>query len=110
MAAHGNQVFLRGWLTDDPSFAHVADNRALCFFNLAVERAYGEDVDLFDVVAYDELAEVIASHKRQGDFVSIEGHLQHHTWESQDGVERSRVNIIAETTRVTTRRFERLHS
>ncbi len=108
MPAPGNKVFLRGWLAEDPSFADLTDNRALCIFNLAVERAYGEEVDLFDVVAYDELAEVIAFHKRQGDFVAIEGHLQHHTWESQDGVRRSKVNVIAESARVTTRRFERL--
>ena len=59
-------------------------------------RSRNEEVDFFDISAWRELGETIATYKKKGDPILVEGRLQYRTWEAQDGSKRSKVDVVAD--------------
>jgi single-strand DNA-binding protein len=48
------------------------------------------------VSAWRELGETVANYKKKGDPILVEGRLQYHTWQAQDGEKRSTVDVVAD--------------
>ena len=99
--ANYNRVILAGNLTRDPELRFVeidGDGVPVCSFGLAVNRvrSRNEEVDFFDISAWRELGETIATYKKKGDPILVEGRLQYRTWEAQDGSKRSKVDVVAD--------------
>ena len=93
-----NRVILAGNLTRDPELRFTNDGVPVCSFGLAVNRvrSKSEEVDFFDISAWRELGETIATYKKKGDPILVEGRLQYRTWEAQDGSKRSKVDVVAD--------------
>src|ERR687890_2221825 len=93
-----NRVVLGGNLTRDPELRFTQAGVPVCSFGIAVNRvrSRNEEVDFFDISAWRELGETIATYKKKGDPILVEGRLQYRTWEAQDGSKRSKVDVVSE--------------
>ncbi len=101
--ASGNTVTLSGNLTRDPELKFLDSGAAVASFGVAVNRRWQdqqgewqEEAHFFDVTAWRDLAENIASTLVQGDRVIIEGRLQFRSWENTEGEKRSKVEVVAD--------------
>ncbi len=99
--ANFNRVILVGNLTKDPELAYTPQGTAVSKFSLAVNRRYTsggekkEEVDFFDIEAWDKLAELASEYLSKGSPVLIEGRLKQDRWEDDSGKSRSRIKIVA---------------
>src|SRR5919106_5980071 len=98
-----NKVFLIGRLTRNPELRHTTNNKAVCTFGLATNRARTtetgekqEEADFHRIVAWDKLAEFCDTYLRKGRMVHVEGRLQNRTYTGQDGIEKYTTEIGAE--------------
>jgi len=93
-----NRVVLAGNLTRDPELRFTQNSVPVCSFSIAVNRvrSKSEAVDFFNVSAWRELGKTVATHKKKGDPILVEGRLQYRTWEAQDGGKHSAVDVVAE--------------
>jgi len=99
-----NATTLSGNLTRDPEIHYTKDGQANVTFGLAVNRrwqARGSDTweeatSFFDVVCWRELAENVALSLVKGARVIVSGRLEQHTWETEAGDRRSRVEVTAD--------------
>ena len=99
-----NTTTLSGNLTRDPEIRYTRDGQANATFGLAVTRRYqhGRDAEweettsFFDVVCWRDLAENVALSLVKGSRVVVTGRLEQHTWETDAGERRSRVEVVAE--------------
>ena len=82
-----NRVVLGGNLTHDPEVRFTQAGVPVCSFGIAVNRvrSRNEEVDFFDISAWRELGESIATYKKKGDPILVEGRLQYRTWEDLGG-------------------------
>ena len=96
-----NKVFLIGNLTRDPELSETPSGVAVCHFSIAVNRNYssgdGErQTDFFNCVAWRGLGETIARYTKKGKKVSIVGTIQTRTYENNQGVKVSAIDIVAQ--------------
>ncbi|KKW31743.1 MAG: Single-stranded DNA-binding protein [Candidatus Uhrbacteria bacterium GW2011_GWA2_52_8d] len=98
-----NRAMIIGNLTRDPEVKQTPSGQSVCTFSVATNRSWnGQDgkkqeaTDFHNVVAWGKLAEICGQYLRKGRKVYIEGRLQTHDWEGQDGVRRYRTEIITE--------------
>jgi single-strand DNA-binding protein len=93
-----NRAVLAGNLTRDPELRVTQNGVPVCSFSIAVNRikSKSEAVDFFNVSAWRELGETVANYKKKGDPILVEGRLQYRTWQAQDGVKRSAVDVVAD--------------
>ena len=98
-----NRATIIGNLTRDPEVKQTPSGQSICTFSVATNRSWnGQDgkkqeaTDFHNVVAWGKLAEICGQYLSKGRKVYIEGRLQTHDWEGQDGVRRYRTEIITE--------------
>ena len=99
-----NTITIAGNLTRDPEIRYTRDGQANTTFGLAVTRRWQnrqseeweESTSFFDVVAWRELAENVALSLVKGSRVIVSGRLDQHSWETELGERRSRVEMVAE--------------
>src|SRR5579872_2564329 len=99
-----NTTTLSGNLTRDPEIRYTRDGQANATFGLAVNRRWqvrGSDeweeaTSFFDVVCWRELAENVALSLVKGSRVLVSGRLEQHSWETENGERRSRVEVTAD--------------
>jgi single-strand DNA-binding protein len=92
-----NRVVLAGNLTRDPELRFTQEGVPVASFSIAVNRvrSKSEAVDFFNVSCWRELGERVASYKKKGDPIVVEGRLQYRTWQTPDGTKRSTVEVVA---------------
>jgi len=90
-----NIVALIGNVAAEPELRYTPTGRAVCEFRLAVSRMGGDEADFFTVVAWERQAEVCSEYLHTGRRVSVEGRLHHVTFDTTDGVAKSRVEVVA---------------
>lgn len=84
-----------GRLTRDPELRQTSNDTSVTNFSIAVNRDFKNDeVDFFDVTAWRELAELVASYKSKGDLVLVQGNLRQDRFE-KNGENRSKVYVVA---------------
>lgn len=96
-----NKVFLIGNLTRDPELTETSGGVSVCHFAIAVNRSYtssdGErQTDFFNVTAWRNLAETVARYTKKGNKVAVTGSIQIRTYEDNQGVRRTAVDVIAQ--------------
>lgn len=94
-----NRIALMGNLTKDPEVRYTQNGTAVVNFGIAVNRVRSKNdaVDFFDCAAWRDQGTNLAHYKGKGDLVFIEGRLEQQTWQAQDGSNRSRHVVVAET-------------
>jgi single-strand DNA-binding protein len=91
-------TFLEGNLTADPELKKVGNGKVLTTFSIAVNHSYkdeSEEVSYVDVETWDTLAENCHEYLKKGRSVTIIGNLKQDRWKSSDGVNKSRMKIVA---------------
>jgi single-strand DNA-binding protein len=99
-----NATTLSGNLTRDPEIRYTRDGQANAVFGMAVNRRWqprGSDeweeaTSFFDVICWRDLAENVALSLVKGSRVIVTGRLEQHSWETENGERRSRVEITAD--------------
>ena len=97
-----NTVVLTGNLTRDPELRYTPKGVAVANVGLASNRKYRQGDDLkdeacfIDVTVFGSTAEAVAKHLDKGRKVLVEGRLRFHSWETEGGQKRSKLDVIAE--------------
>jgi single-strand DNA-binding protein len=97
-----NYVIVAGNLTKDPIFRQTTNSTPVVNFSIASNRKYKdstnqwqEDVCYVGIVAWNKLAESCRERLRKGSAVLVDGELQSRSWKSDEGHNRSIVEIKA---------------
>ncbi|MAT38797.1 MAG: single-stranded DNA-binding protein [Ectothiorhodospiraceae bacterium] len=97
-----NYVLIVGNLTKDPVYRTTSNNTPVVNFSIASNRRYRdrsniwqEDVCYVGIVAWNKLAESCHQRLRKGSAVLVEGELQTRNWKSEDGSQRSVLEVKA---------------
>jgi single-strand DNA-binding protein len=97
-----NYVMVAGNLTKDPIFRETTNGTPVVNFSIASNRKFKdsnnqwqEDVCYVGVVAWNKLAESCRDRLKKGSAVLVDGELQSRSWKSDEGHNRSIVEIKA---------------
>ena len=97
-----NSVIVAGNLTKDPVFRETSNNTPVVNFHIAANRRYKdsgnqwqEDVCYVGVVAWNKLADSCRDRLKKGSAVLIDGELQSRTFKTDEGRNRTIVEIKA---------------
>lgn len=97
-----NNVMIAGNLTKDPIFRETSNNTPVANFHIAANRRYKdsgnqwqEDVCYVGVVAWNKLADSCKDRLVKGSAVLVDGELQSRTFKTDDGKNRTIVEIKA---------------
>lgn len=96
-----NKVLLMGHLTRNPEMKQTQGGTHFCKFGLAMNRKYKRGDDLVDektfaeVTVWGKQAESCEQYLEKGAPVFIEGRLQFHQWETDDGHKRNKLEVTA---------------
>ena len=97
-----NYVIVAGNLTKDPIFRQTTNQTPVVNFSIASNRKYKdssnqwqEDVCYVGIVAWNKLAESCRDRLKKGSAVLVDGELQSRSWKSEEGHNRSIVEIKA---------------
>lgn len=96
--------FIEGNLTHDPESRTTKNGKVVTSFSVAVNHDYsgkdgGEFVSYFNVETWDRLAESCRDYLKKGRGVLIQGVLRQDRWKDDQGVNHSRVKIMANQVR-----------
>ena len=97
-----NNVMIAGNLTKDPVFRETSNHTPVANFHIAANRRYKdsgnqwqEDVCYVGVVAWNKLADSCKDRLVKGSAVLVDGELQSRTFRTEDGKNRTIVEIKA---------------
>ena len=104
-ATNINRVVMTGNLTADPELRSLPSGSSVCKLRIACntrrkDGGSGEWVDkpnYFNVTVWGAQGENAARYLAKGRPVAIDGRLEWHEWDAQDGTKRSAVDIIADS-------------
>jgi len=98
-----NQITLLGNLARDPEIKYTNEGLAIADLRVAVNRKWKdkdgngvENVEFFNVTAWNKLAENCANNLKKGDRVIISGRLNHRSFDTKDGKKVNIMNVIAD--------------
>lgn len=105
MAGDINRIVLTGRLTKDPELRSIPDSTmSVCSLRLAVNgrrrNAQGEwedQANFFDVSVWGNQGENCKRYLQKGRQIAVDGRLRQRTWQTQEGQNRSAVEIVAES-------------
>jgi single-strand DNA-binding protein len=107
-----NKVILVGNLTRDPEVRYTPQGTSVCNFGIAVNRRYKqgdeskEEVTFINIVVFGKQADTCGQYLNKGRMVLIEGRLQERRWETDEGQQRSRHEVVAQNVRFLSRKQE----
>ena len=102
-----NKVILVGRLAQDPEVRYTASGKAVASFNLAINRfssGQGQNADFIPIVAWEKLAETCGNNLTKGQRVLVDGRLQIHSYEANDGQKRRVAEVVAQSIEFLERR------
>jgi single-strand DNA-binding protein len=101
--ANLNRVFLMGNLTKDVELSYGKNGQPVTNMRMAVNRVYTtqsgekkEDVCFVTVVVWGKQAEACHTYLKKGSSIFVEGRLQYRTWDDQQGVKKSVLEVVAD--------------
>lgn len=96
-----NKVVLIGRLTKDPDMRFTQSQRAVCSFNLAVNRNFttqgGErEADFINIVSWGKTAENVSKYLSKGSLVAVDGRIQTRNYDNAQGQRVYVTEVVAE--------------
>ena len=98
-----NKYFIMGRLTRDVQVSYTPNQTAVAEFGMATNRRWkgqdghdNEEVLFVDCRMYGKRAVVLNKYVGKGDPLFIEGRLKLDQWEQNDGLKRSKIQVIVE--------------
>ncbi len=97
-----NKVVLIGRLTRDPDMRFTQSQKAVCSFNLAVNRNFttqsGErEADFINVVCWGRTAENVSKFLSKGSLVAVDGRIQTRNYDNAQGQRVYVTEVVAES-------------
>lgn len=103
-----NKVVLVGRLThdlgsDERNWGYLPNGQARANVSIAVNRSkksgdeWVNEVSYFDIAIFGKTAENLKPYLLKGKQIGVEGHLKQDRWKDQQGNNKSRITIVAET-------------
>ncbi len=100
-----NRVILVGRLTRDPELRYLPSGTAVATFGIATSRSWTdkntnekkEEVMFIDVTSFARSAEIVNQYLKKGNKVLVEGKLILDRWTDQNGQNRSKHSVRADT-------------
>ena len=89
-----NQCILTGNLGQDPDIRYSQNGDPIATFNLAF-RPSKERTGWIKVVCFNKTAEVAETYLHKGAKILLSATLDHNKWETDDGQQRSTIQLIA---------------
>jgi single-strand DNA-binding protein len=89
-----NSVVLAGNLGGDPEIHFNPEGESIASFNLAF-RAGKKKTGWIKVICFKRLSEICEKHLHKGAKIAVSGVLDHSQWETNEGVKRSAIQMIA---------------
>lgn len=93
---------LIGHLGRDPEMRYTSSGRPVTSFSLATNRTWttsdGErhsETEWFNIIAWENLAEICKQHLIKGQQVYIEGRLQTRRWDDKEGNKHTTTEVVA---------------
>jgi single-strand DNA-binding protein len=103
-----NHVVLIGRLVRDPELRQTPLGTAVANFTIAVDRRPRPDgakeADFIRIAAWGKLGEACSNYLEKGRLAAVEGRLQIHSYQNQDGQNRTTTEVIAEHVQFLTAR------
>lgn len=97
-----NKVMVIGNLGRDPEMRYTSSGKPVTTFSVATNHIWFDttgqkhsETEWFNIVCWNNLAEICKNHLSKGDQVYIEGRLQTRRWEDPEGNQRTSVEIVA---------------
>ncbi|OEG69623.1 hypothetical protein ATZ36_08415 [Candidatus Endomicrobiellum trichonymphae] len=99
-----NSVIIVGRLTRDPELRRTGTGKAVCSFDIAISKRIkdpvtGEwkdaDPTFVPIIVWEKQAERCGEYLKKGLPVYVEGKLKTNKWEGNDGIKRSRLEVVA---------------
>ena len=100
-----NHVTLVGNLCDEPNFMTTTNGISTVKFRIAVQRRFKDKTtgqkkaDFVNVVAWRNTADFIRQYIHKGDLVVVDGEIQSHSYDAQDGTKRYVTEVNADDVR-----------
>jgi single-strand DNA-binding protein len=91
-----NSVVLAGNLGGDPEIHFNSEGEPIASFNLAF-RASKQKTGWIKVTCFNKTAGIVEQYIKKGDRICVSGSLDYHQWETNEGVKRSTLQMIANT-------------
>ncbi len=98
-----NRATIIGRLTRDPELRSLGSGRSVASFSVATGRQWTDQngqkqkqTEFHNVVMWGKLAETASQFLHKASRLYVEGRLQTRDWTGQDGVKRTRTEIIAD--------------
>ena len=98
-----NSIRLEGNLTAGKVFYHTKNDVLVCRFTIACEgfykhgNEYQKEVSYFNITALGRLAETCNTYLQKDMGIRVVGRLRQTRWQTVDGIEKSRVYVVADT-------------
>lgn len=97
-----NKVMVIGYVGRDPEMRYTPSGKPVTSFSVGATRSwtssegeYREETEWFNVVAWDNLAEICKQYLSKGRRVYVEGRLQTRSWDDQEGKRHFRTELVA---------------
>ena len=96
-----NKAILIGRLTRDPELRYTTSNRAVCQFDLAINRPFinqetnRKEADFLRIILWDKQAENTAKYIHKGSQVAVEGRIQTRNYDNSEGKKVYVTEIVA---------------
>jgi single-strand DNA-binding protein len=98
-----NQITLLGNLARDPEIKYTNEGLAITDLRVAVNKRWKdkegndmENVEFFNITAWNKLAENCSNDLKKGDRVIVSGRLNHRSFDTKDGKKINIMNVIAD--------------
>lgn len=98
-----NRATIIGRLTRDPELRSLPSGRSVASFSVATNRMWTDangqkqkQVEYHNIVVWSKLAETANQYLKKGSRLYVEGRLQTREWAGQDGVKRTRTEVISD--------------
>lgn len=90
-----NQINLIGRLTRDPELRFTQTNKAICEFDIAVNRIGQEQTDFITCVVWEKQAENLTKYQSKGSLIAVNGALRVDKYQNQEGENRYKTYVLA---------------
>lgn len=97
-----NKVIVSGRVTRDVELRYTPNGTAVCDVGLCSNRQWSKDGQrqeeptFVDITLWNKQAEALSEYLKKGTYLMVEARLAYDTWESDEGVKRSKLKLVAE--------------
>ena len=91
-----NNVAIIGRITKNLELRKTETGKAVTSFSIAVARDYDDQVDFFDITAWNKLAENLVKYCQKGSLIGVTGTMRTNFYTNKEGIKINTVYVLAD--------------